>query len=232
MIAFAQVPMETIRLLLADDHTLVRGGIRALLNSIEGIEVIAEASDGREALELIETHHPDIVLMDIAMSGMNGLEATMRVQRDHPEVQVIILSMHTNEEYVLQALQAGASGYLLKDAGIAELEIAVEAVSRGETYLSPPISKQVIANYVRRVGADADRDDSEPPPLERLTMRQREILQLIAEGHTTQEIAGILNISVKTVETHRMQLMERLDIHDIAGLVRFAIRVGLISLEE
>lgn len=224
--------MKTIRLLLADDHTLVRGGIRALLNSIEGIEVIAEASDGREALELIETHQPDIVLMDIAMSGMNGLEATMRVQRDHPEVKVIVLSMHTNEEYVLQALQAGAAGYLLKDAGIAELEIAVEAVSRGETYLSPPISKQVISNYVRRVGADADREDSEIPPLERLTMRQREILQLIAEGHTTQEIAGILNISVKTVETHRMQLMDRLDIHDIAGLVRFAIRVGLISLDN
>ena len=224
--------MKTLRLLLADDHTLVRGGIRALLNSIEGIEVIAEASDGREALELIETHQPDIVLMDIAMSGMNGLEATMRVQRDHPEVKVIILSMHTNEEYVLQALQAGAAGYLLKDAGIAELEIAVEAVSRGETYLSPPISKQVISNYVRRVGADTNREDLEIPPLERLTMRQREILQLIAEGNTTQEIAGILNISVKTVETHRMQLMDRLDIHDIAGLVRFAIRVGLINLEE
>jgi DNA-binding NarL/FixJ family response regulator len=225
--------MTNIRLLLADDHTLVRGGIRALLNQIDGVQVVAEANDGREALELIENVHPDIVLMDIAMSGMNGLEATMRATRDHPDLRIIILSMHTNEEYVLQALRAGAVGYLLKDAGIAELEIAIEAVKRGETYLSPPVSKHVIADYVRRVGADASGQELESqPPLERLTMRQREILQLVAEGHTTQEISQILSISAKTVETHRMQLMERLNIHDIAGLVRFAIRVGLISAEE
>jgi DNA-binding NarL/FixJ family response regulator len=225
--------MTNTRLLLADDHTLVRGGIRALLNQIDGVQVVAEANDGREALELIEKLHPDIVLMDIAMSGMNGLEATMRATRDHPDLRIIILSMHTNEEYVLQALRAGAVGYLLKDAGIAELEIAIEAVKRGETYLSPPVSKHVIADYVRRVGADTGGQELESqPPLERLTMRQREILQLVAEGHTTQEISQILNISVKTVETHRMQLMERLNIHDIAGLVRFAIRVGLISAEE
>lgn len=224
--------MAPIRLLLADDHTLVRGGIRALLNELEQVEVIAEANDGREALSLIESHRPDIVLMDIAMSGMNGLEATMRVTRDFPDIRVVILSMHTNEEYVLQALRSGAVGYLLKDAGISELEIAIEAVSRGETYLSPPVSKHVISDYIRRVGADAREDLDSQPTLERLTMRQREILQLIAEGYTTQEIATLLNISVKTVETHRMQLMDRLDIHDIAGLVRFAIRVGLISLEE
>lgn len=224
--------MAPIRLLLADDHTLVRGGIRALLNELGQVEVIAEASDGREALSLIESHQPDIVLMDIAMSGMNGLEATMRVTRDFPDIRVVILSMHTNEEYVLQALRSGAVGYLLKDAGISELEIAIEAVSRGETYLSPPVSKHVITDYVRRVGADARENLDSQPTLERLTMRQREILQLIAEGYTTQEMATLLNISVKTVETHRMQLMDRLDIHDIAGLVRFAIRVGLISLEE
>jgi DNA-binding NarL/FixJ family response regulator len=225
--------MTNTRLLLADDHTLVRGGIRALLNQIDGVQVVAEANDGREALELIEKLHPDIVLMDIAMSGMNGLEATMRATRDHPDLRIIILSMHTNEEYVLQALRAGAVGYLLKDAGIAELEIAIEAVKRGETYLSPPVSKHVIADYVRRVGADTGGQELESqPPLERLTMRQREILQLVAEGHTTQEISQILSISSKTVETHRMQLMERLNIHDIAGLVRFAIRVGLISAEE
>lgn len=224
--------MAPIRLLLADDHTLVRGGIRALLNELEQVEVIAEANDGREALSLIESHRPDIVLMDIAMSGMNGLEATMRVTRDFPDIRVVILSMHTNEEYVLQALRSGAVGYLLKDAGISELEIAIEAVSRGETYLSPPVSKHVISDYIRRVGADARENLDSQPTLERLTMRQREILQLIAEGYTTQEIATLLNISVKTVETHRMQLMDRLDIHDIAGLVRFAIRVGLISLEE
>ena len=224
--------MAPIRLLLADDYTLVRGGIRALLNELEQVEVIAEANDGREALSLIESHRPDIVLMDIAMSGMNGLEATMRVTRDYPDIRVVILSMHTNEEYVLQALRSGAVGYLLKDAGISELEIAIEAVSRGETYLSPPVSKHVISDYVRRVGADARENLDSQPTLERLTLRQREILQLIAEGYTTQEIATLLNISVKTVETHRMQLMDRLDIHDIAGLVRFAIRVGLISLEE
>lgn len=225
--------MKTIKVLLADDHTLVRGGIRALLNEIDGIEVVAEASNGREALQLAGDQRPDIVLMDIAMSGMNGLEATKRISKDFPAVRVVILSMHTNEEYVLQALRAGAAGYLLKDAGIAELEIAIDAVAHGETYLSPPVSKHVISDYVRRVGAESSRDVSESkPPLERLTARQREILQLVAEGKTTQEIAELLNISVKTVETHRMQLMERLDIHDIAGLVRFAIRVGLISVDE
>jgi DNA-binding NarL/FixJ family response regulator len=225
--------MKTIKILLADDHTLVRGGIRALLNELDGIEVVAEASNGRDALQLTGDQHPDIVLMDIAMSGMNGLEATKRISKDFPEVRVVILSMHTNEEYVLQALRAGAAGYLLKDAGIAELEIAIDAVAHGETYLSPPVSKHVISDYVRRVGAESSRGPFEGnPPLERLTARQREILQLVAEGKTTQEIAELLNISVKTVETHRMQLMERLDIHDIAGLVRFAIRVGLISVDE
>lgn len=223
--------METIRILLADDHTLVRGGLRALLQGLPGTQVVAEANDGREALRLVEVHRPDLVLMDIAMSGMNGLEATKRLMKEFPQVRVIILSMHTNEEYVLQALRAGASGYLLKDAGTAELELAIKSVARGETYLSPPVSKHVISDYVRRVSGEA-RQVPESPPLERLTLRQREILQLIAEGQTTQEIAGKLDISVKTVETHRMQLMERLDIHDVAGLVRFAIRVGLVTLDE
>jgi DNA-binding NarL/FixJ family response regulator len=225
--------MIPIRIILADDHTLVRGGIRALLQDLPGTQVIAEANDGREALRLVETHRPDIILMDIAMSGMNGLEATNRLVKEFPKVRVIILSMHTNEEYVLQALRAGASGYLLKDAGIAELELAIKAVARGETYLSPPVSKHVISNYVRRVSGEAPLEaDGDPSPIDRLTLRQREILQLIAEGQTTQEIAHKLDISVKTVETHRMQLMERLDIHDVAGLVRFAIRVGLITLDD
>jgi DNA-binding NarL/FixJ family response regulator len=225
--------MIPIRIILADDHTLVRGGIRALLQDLPGTQVIAEANDGREALRLVEIHRPDIILMDIAMSGMNGLEATNRLVKEFPHVRVIILSMHTNEEYVLQALRAGASGYLLKDAGIAELELAIKAVARGETYLSPPVSKHVISNYVRRVGGENQEDMGiDSSPIDRLTLRQREILQLIAEGHTTQEIAQKLDISVKTVETHRMQLMERLDIHDVAGLVRFAIRVGLITLDD
>lgn len=225
--------MDSIRILIADDHTLVRGGIRALLQEMPGVTVVAEASDGREALRLVEELQPQIVLMDIAMSGMNGLEATLRIKRDFPQVKVVILSMHTNEEYVLQVLRSGASGYLLKDAGIAELEIALKAVERGETYLSPPISQRVISDYVRRVKIETEQNETEGAVgLDRLTPRQREILQLIAEGHTTQDIAETLNISVKTVETHRMQLMERLDIHDIAGLVRFAVKVGLISLND
>ena len=217
--------MSAIRVLLADDHTLVRVGFRTLLESLPDVNVVAEAGDGREALRLIDEHRPDVTLMDIAMPGLNGLEATARATEAFPHCRVIVLSMHLNEEYVLQALRAGASGYLLKDSGLAELEIAVRAVARGETYLSPPVSKQVIADYVQRVGGEAGS-------FERLTPRQREVLQLIAEGHTTQGIAHQLGISVKTIETHRAQLMERLDIHDIAGLVRYAIRVGLASAER
>lgn len=216
---------SVIRVLLAEDHTLVRAGIRALLQNIEGVEVVGEAGDGREALHLIDVHRPDVVFMDIAMAGLNGLDATARAAREYPEVRIVMLSMHANEEYVLQALRAGAVGYLLKDAGTTELELAVRAVARGETYLSPAVSKHVVADYVRRVGGGTNS-------LERLTPRQREVLQLIAEGHTTQNIARTLNISVKTVETHRSQLMERLDIHDIAGLVRYAIRVGLATTDE
>jgi DNA-binding NarL/FixJ family response regulator len=225
--------MAVIRVLLADDHSLVRAGIRALLESLDGIAVVAEAKDGREALGLVDQHHPDVVLMDIAMSGLNGLEATVRITREYPHCRVIILSMHASEEYVLQSLRSGAAGYLLKDAYLNELEMAIKSVARGETYLSPPVSKHVIADYMRRVGDDIiEGEPSGLSVLEKLTQRQREILQLIAEGHTTQEIAQKLSISVKTVETHRMQLMERLDIHDIAGLVRFAIRSGLISLDD
>jgi len=216
--------MKQFRVLLADDHSLVRAGIRYLLQSLPDIEVVAEAGDGREALQLIEQYSPDIVLMDIAMPNLSGLEAAIHVTENFPHVRLIILSMHATEEYVLRALRSGASGYILKDADITELEMAIKAVARGETYISPSVSKHV-TDYVRRVGGGTS-------PLDRLTMRQREVLQLIAEGHTTQEIAQILEISSKTVETHRAQLMARLDIHDIAGLVRYAIRVGLVALEE
>jgi DNA-binding NarL/FixJ family response regulator len=213
--------MSTIRVLLAEDHALVRAGFRALLEKLPDIQVVAEAADGREALRLIQQTHPDVVLMDIAMAGLNGLEATARATRDNPHLRVIILSMHANEEYLLQALRAGAAGYLIKDADLAELELAVRAVARGETYLSPAVSKHVIAEYLRRAAG-------EPTPLELLTPRQREILQLIAEGLTTKQIARTQGISVKTVETHRAALMERLDIHDVPGLVRFAVRTGLV----
>ena len=217
--------MKPIRILLVDDHTLVRAGIHSLLNNIAEIEVIAEASDGRQALSLVRTHRPDVVLMDIAMPGLNGLEATARIAKKFPQVRVIILSMHVSEEYILQALRAGTAGYMVKGADTTELEIAIKAVTRGETYLSPGVSKHVVADYIRRISGEATS-------VELLTSRQREILQLIAEGNSTKMIARTLRISVKTVETHRMQLMERLEIHDIAGLVRYAVRVGLVKLDQ
>lgn len=216
--------MTTIRIVLAEDHTLMRAGVRALLQQIEGITVVGEAGDGREALRQVAEIQPDLVLMDISMTGLNGLEATARLKKDFPHVRVVILSMHANEEYVLQAMRAGAVGYLLKDAGTAELELALRSVARGETYLSPAVSKHIIQGYLQRA-------EEVPDPLEQLTPRQREILQLIAEGRTMKEIAQLLTISIKTVEAHRTQIMERLDIHDITGLVRFAIRVGLVTLD-
>lgn len=220
--------MAPIRVVLVDDHTLVRAGIHALLDSMVEIQVVAEASDGREALDLIYVHQPDVVLMDIAMPGMNGLEAMARVVQECPHVRVLILSMHTNEEYVIQALCAGAAGYLLKNVMSAEFELAIRAVARGDTYLSPAVSKQVIADYLRRVQGSEGLPIQAVYPYQILTSRQREILQLIAEGHRTKEIAVLLHVSVKTVETHRTQLMQRLNIHDIAGLVRYAIRTGVI----
>jgi DNA-binding NarL/FixJ family response regulator len=214
--------VKPIRVVLADDHTLVRAGMRTLLQSLPGIEVVAEAQNGRDVLRLIEQHRPDVVMMDISMPELNGLEATARVARDWPGVRVIILSMHATEEYVCQALRAGAAGYLLKDADTAELELAVKSIARGESYLSPAVSRHVIGDYIRRTGSESNT-------LELLTPRQREVLQLVAEGNSTKEIARKLHVSVKTVETHRLQLMERLDIHDIASLVRYALRVGLIK---
>ncbi len=210
------------RILLADDHTLMRAGIRSLLEKIPGVEVVGEAADGREAVALVKSTSPNMVLMDIAMAGLNGLEATARIRKEFPRVRVIILSMHANEEYVLQTLRAGAAGYLLKDSATAELELAIHAVARGDTYLSPAISKRVIDDYLGRTSGQKSF-------AEQLTPRQREILQLIAEGKSTKEIAYLLNLSIKTVETHRTQLMDRLDIHDVPGLVRYAMRIGLVT---
>ena len=223
--------MQINKVLLADDHTLVRAGIRSLLKNIPGFEVVAEAENGRDALKLVEQQKPDLVLLDIAMSELNGLEVAARLSKEHPEIRIIILSMHSSEEYVLQALRSGASGYLLKDAAPTELELALRAVIRGETYLSPSISKHVVDDYLRRVSNKKSDLVAEPGHTE-LTSRQREILQLIAEGNSTKEIAQKLILSVKTIESHRIQLMERLGIHDIAGLVRYAIRMGIISPEK
>ena len=214
--------MSHLKILLVEDHALVRAGMRALLQKIEGTEVVADVGDGLDAVKYVRTATPDLVLMDIAMPGLNGLDATARIVKESPTTRVILLSMHANEEYLRQALHVGASGYLLKGAELAELELALKTVAGGERYLTPAVAKYAVEAY---------REKSEGPvgPLAKLSMRQREILQLVAEGQTTKDIAHRLNLSVKTVETHRSQLMERLDIHDVPGLVRFAIRVGLIQ---
>jgi DNA-binding NarL/FixJ family response regulator len=217
--------MNPIRILLADDHALVRAGIRTLLEKIPNVEVVGEASTGRQALEMVKTTLPNLVLMDIAMAELGGLEALPRITKDFPGVKVIILSAHANEEYVIRALRNAAAGYMLKDAATAELELAIRSVTEDKTYLSPSISRTVIDSYLERVGEQLS-------PLEQLTPRQREILQLIAEGRNTKEIASDLDISVKTVESHRLQLMERLNIHDVPGLVRYAVRSGLVSAER
>ncbi len=215
--------MTAIRILIADDHTLLRAGLRALLENMPGVEVVAEAGNGREALAAVEAHRPSVVLTDIAMAEINGLELAERLGRDFPEIKTIILSMHNQEEYVCRAIQAGAVGYLVKDSGTVELGLAIQAVARGESYLSPSVSKHVIADYLRRTGSD-------PHGHGLLTPRQREILRFIALGQSTKAIARTLGISVKTVETHRAQIMDRLDIYDIPGLVRYAIRNGMADL--
>jgi DNA-binding NarL/FixJ family response regulator len=216
--------IKSIRVILADDHTLVRAGIRALLEKLPDVQVVGEAGDGREVLNLVKAQPPDVVLMDIAMPGLNGLEAAERMARDYPDVRIIMLSMHDNEEYVLRAFKAGATGYLLKKAAMAELATALQQVLRGEIYLSREIKlpkRFPLHGITGRKTA-----------LERLTGRQREVLQLIAEGRNTKGIGDILKVSPKTVEYHRMKLMAGLDLHDIPGLVRFALRVGLIPEEK
>lgn len=213
--------MKPTRILLADDHALVRAGIWALLEKLPGVVVVGEASDGHEALALSDKTRPEILLTDIAMPGLGGLALVAQAMRTRPSLKVIILSMHANEEYVMAALKSGAAGYLLKDAVAAELGLALAAVARGETYLSPAISRRVLDAYLARTtGA---------PPPDPLTPRQREVLRLVAQGRNTKEIAADLGLSVKTVETHRAQLMERLGIHDVPGLVKYALRTGLIE---
>jgi len=215
---------KAIRVLLVDDHALFRAGLRVLLQSFDGVQVVAEAGNGPDAIQLVERDRPNLVLMDIALPGPSGLEAAARITTSWPQVRVIILSMHSNEEYVRQALRAGASGYLLKGAEPPELEMALKAVMRGETYLTPSVSKKVVDEYLRQ-GAAQNKGVA-------LSPRQCEVLKLIAEGGSTKEIAGKLALSVKTVEGHRAGLMRRLEIHDVAGLVRYAIRTGLIAVDS
>jgi DNA-binding NarL/FixJ family response regulator len=218
--------VKPVSVILADDHTLVRAGIRALLEKLPEVRVIGEAGDGRAVLNLVKAQPPDVVLMDIAMPGLNGLEAAERMARDYPDVRIIILTMHDNEEYVLRALKAGVAGYLLKKSATAELETALHQVLRGEIYLSREISAHL--NKKLPLHGLAGRKSA----LEQLTSRQREVLQLIAEGQNTKGIGDILKVSPKTVEYHRMKLMAGLNLHDIPGLVRFALRVGLIPEEK
>jgi DNA-binding NarL/FixJ family response regulator len=222
---FGGLFVSTIRVVLVDDHALVRRGVRAWLEEAGDIEVVGEAADGERAIELLAAHRPDVLVTDIEMPGMNGLDLTRRVVLEYPDTKVLILSIHKQKEYATKALASGAKGYLLKDAGEGECEAAVRAVFRGESYLSPAVSAHLVAEYTRLAQAEEQSVVS-------LTPRQREVLQLIAEGLPTKAIAKRLSISAKTVDVHRSQLMERLDIHDVAHLVRYAIRNHLIEADE
>ncbi len=211
-----------IRVVVADDHRLVRAGIVALLEDIPDVEVIGEASDGAQALKIVCELNPDVLFLDLAMPGMSGLDALARIHESLPHVKVIILSMHDSAEHVHRALKEGAAGYLLKDVLPEELGHAIRAVIEGKAWLSSAISKTVIDGYLGRNG----NDEFVPP----LTERQSQVLKMIAEGLSTKQIGSQLNLSVKTIETYRAQIMDKLDIHDIAGLVRYAIRLGVVPL--
>jgi DNA-binding NarL/FixJ family response regulator len=218
-------PEGQTRIVLADDHPIVRAGIRTELERFTGVSVVGEASDGREAIELVRKLKPAVVFMDISMRGLNGLEATSRITKEFPQVRVIILSMHQNDEYFWQALKAGASGYLLKKAATTELAAALKQVLGGEIYLTQEMSARLVKKL------PLQQIVHQKTPLETLSERQREILQLIAEGQTTKAIALVLKLSPKTVEYHRAKLMDHLKIYDVPGLVRFALYTGLIAQE-
>jgi DNA-binding NarL/FixJ family response regulator len=214
--------MNSIRVLIADDHALVRGGIRALVEKIKGVVVVGEAGNGREALKLVTELQPNLMLLDLTMPEVGGFEVLDHVAEKFPEIRVIMLTVHEAGEYALTAIHKGAAGFLPKSAAITELEQAIQTVIRGKVYISPETPPPKPSSAVGKV-------TSKKELLDTLSPRQREVLRLIAEGRTTKQIGQMLDISVKTVETHRAQLMERLDIHDVAGLVRFAISVGLIE---
>lgn len=215
--------MKPIRVLIADDHALVRAGIRALVEKIEGVIVVGEAGKGSEAMDLVRELKPNLMLLDITMPDGGGFAVLDQVTKNFPEIRVIVLTVHEAGEYAIRALREGAAGFLPKSAASTELEQAIQTVIRGEVYISPETSRKTLLEYGKGV--------TKQKQLETLSPRQREVLRLIAEGRTTKQIAQVLEISVKTVETHRAQLMERLGIHDVAGLVRYAIIVGLIEVE-
>ncbi|HLJ80010.1 MAG TPA: response regulator transcription factor [Ktedonobacterales bacterium] len=216
--------MKNIRILLADDHTVVRKGLRLLLESNEGFTVVADAADGRDAVAMAERHAPDVVVMDVAMPGLNGIEAARQITAKMPQTSVVFLSMHSDEAYVLKALKAGARGYLLKDSAEYDLINAVKAVSDGKAFFSPAISQMLVADYMRQMQERAVEDS-----YELLTTREREVLQLLAEGKNNKEVATILNLSLYTVETHRSNIFQKLNLHSGAELILYAIRKGVIS---
>ena len=212
-----------MRLLLADDHVLFRAGLRALLSDIDGMQIVAEAGDGAEAVRLAASTEPDLAFLDIAMPRLNGLAATAQIKAARPATRVIVLSMHLTEDYIRRALSAGADGYMVKDAAPSELKVAVQAVMAGGNYLSPAAASLLIKQALPGMkGADL---------LAALSPRQAEVLRMVAEGKSTKEIARLLDLSPKTVDIHRAQVMQRLDIHDVAGLTRFAVRAGLVDTD-
>lgn len=218
--------MKRIKVLLAEDHTLVRKGLRALLDEAREIQVIGEASDGRDAVAKEEDKEPDVILMDISMPLLNGLEATRQIMERNPDARIIILTVHSNEEYILQALRAGAAGYLLKEAAPTDLIRAIKVVHLGDAFLSPSISRSLIKAYVEKTELLTTETR-----YDRLSNREREVLQLVAEGYQIRDIAAHLSISEKTVRTHRANLVKKLDIHSTAELTLYALRHGLISLD-
>jgi len=216
--------MRKIRVLLADDHQLMRSGIRLMLEREADLVVVGEASDGREAVALAKSLKPDVAVMDIGMSSLNGIEAAQQMTGDNPEIAVVMLSMHSDESYVLRALKAGARGYLLKDSAEADLIKAVHAVAGGKSFFSPAVSKVLLDDYVRKLRRSGTED-----AYDLLTPREREVLQLIAEGKSNKDIANLLNLSVYTVESHRSNLMEKLNVRGLPELILYAVRKGIIS---
>jgi two-component system, NarL family, response regulator NreC len=218
--------MDKIRVVLTDDHTIVRNGLRALLNREPRIDVVDEAGDGRETIQKVRKHLPDVVVMDIGMPNMNGIEATRQIKKRFPNVRILILTMHKSEEYISAILDAGASGFVLKQAAPAELIMAIKTVHKGDSFLSSSVSTTVIQGYLNKFN-----DRKVPSGFDSLTEREREVLQLIAEGKSTRQIAECLFISPKTIEVHRSHLMKKLDLHNIAEIVRYALRKGIIDGE-